>query len=120
MGSPAASSSKPGNSRATAKLVSSQGKAANKAGQTGQQGRSNRWAARAVRWAIAWPARSAIQPVERAAIAKATFTATYDTGNTRISGRAVAPQQGPNPADTQREIDQGLNLLNQVRAVVAG
>jgi hypothetical protein len=42
----------------------------------------------------------------------------YDTGNTRISGQAVAPQQGPNPADTQREIDQGLNLLNQVRAVV--
>jgi hypothetical protein len=42
----------------------------------------------------------------------------YDTGNTRISGRAVAPQQGPNPADTQRQIDQGLNLLNQVRALV--
>jgi hypothetical protein len=42
----------------------------------------------------------------------------YDTGNTRITGRAVAPQQGPNPADTQREIDQGLNLLNQIRAVV--
>jgi hypothetical protein len=42
----------------------------------------------------------------------------YDTGNTHISGRAVAPQQGPNPADTQRQIDQGLNLLNQVRAVV--
>jgi hypothetical protein len=41
-----------------------------------------------------------------------------DTGNTRISGRAAAPQQGPNPADTQREIDQGLNLLNGVRAVV--
>jgi hypothetical protein len=42
----------------------------------------------------------------------------YDPGNTRISGRAVAPQQGPNPADAQREIDQGLNLLNGVRAVV--
>jgi hypothetical protein len=42
----------------------------------------------------------------------------YDTGNTRISGQAVAPQQGPNPADTQRQIEQGLNLLNQVRAVV--
>jgi hypothetical protein len=42
----------------------------------------------------------------------------YDTGNTRISGRAVAPQTGPNPADTQREIDQGLDLLNQVRAAV--
>jgi hypothetical protein len=42
----------------------------------------------------------------------------YDTGDTRISGQAVAPLQGPNPADTQRQIDQGLNLLNQVRAVV--
>jgi hypothetical protein len=42
----------------------------------------------------------------------------YDAGNTRISGRAVAPQQGPNPADTQRQIDQGLNLLNQVRTAV--
>ncbi len=42
----------------------------------------------------------------------------YDTGNTHISGRAVAPQQGPNPADAQREIEQGLNLLNQVRAAV--
>jgi hypothetical protein len=39
----------------------------------------------------------------------------YDTGNTRIQGQAVAPQQGPNPADTQRQIEQGLNLLNQVR-----
>ncbi|HEY2844456.1 MAG TPA: hypothetical protein VGJ09_12435, partial [Bryobacteraceae bacterium] len=39
-----------------------------------------------------------------------------DAGNTRITGQAVAPQQGPNPADTQREIAQDLNLLNQVRA----
>ena len=30
----------------------------------------------------------------------------------------MAPQQGPNPADTQREIDQGLKFLNQVRSVV--
>ena len=44
--------------------------------------------------------------------------AAYDTGNTRIQGQAVAPQQGPNPADTQREIEQGLNLLNQLRAAV--
>jgi hypothetical protein len=43
---------------------------------------------------------------------------TYNTGNTRLSGQAVAPQQGPSPADAQRQIDQGLNLLNQVRAVV--
>ncbi|HEX4147859.1 MAG TPA: hypothetical protein VHY20_02685, partial [Pirellulales bacterium] len=42
----------------------------------------------------------------------------WDTGNTRISGQAVAPQQGPNPADAQRQIDQGLNVLNQVRAAV--
>jgi len=41
-----------------------------------------------------------------------------DTGNTRISGRAVAPSQAPNPADTQRQIDQGLNVLNQVRTAV--
>ncbi|MGA7239262.1 MAG: hypothetical protein WBY44_26505, partial [Bryobacteraceae bacterium] len=41
-----------------------------------------------------------------------------DTGNTHIVGQAVSPQQGPNPADTQREIDQGLNVLNQVRAAV--
>ncbi|HEY7389759.1 MAG TPA: hypothetical protein VH640_14680 [Bryobacteraceae bacterium] len=41
----------------------------------------------------------------------------YNTGNPR-TGQAVAPQQGPNPADTQREIDQGLNLLNGMRAVV--
>jgi hypothetical protein len=42
----------------------------------------------------------------------------YDMGNTRIGGRAVTPQQGPNPADTQRQIEQGLNLLNQVRPAV--
>jgi hypothetical protein len=42
----------------------------------------------------------------------------YDMGNTRIGGRAVTPQQGPNPADAQRQIDQGLNLLNQVRPAV--
>lgn len=42
----------------------------------------------------------------------------YDTGDTRISGQAMAPQQGPTPADTQKQIDQGLNVLNQVRAAV--
>ena len=42
----------------------------------------------------------------------------WDTGNTRIQGQAAAPQQGPNPADTQRQIEQGLNLLNQLRATV--
>ena len=47
-----------------------------------------------------------------------TVYGDLDTGNTRITGRAVAPQQGPNPADIQRQIDQGLNVLNQVRAAV--
>jgi hypothetical protein len=47
-----------------------------------------------------------------------TVFGNLDTGNTRIQGQAVAPQQGPNPADTQREINQGLDLLNQVRAAV--
>jgi hypothetical protein len=37
-------------------------------------------------------------------------------GDNHVTGQAVAPRPGPNPADTQREIDQGLNLLNQVRA----
>jgi hypothetical protein len=46
-----------------------------------------------------------------------TVYGDYDTGNTRISGRAAAPQRGSNPADTQREIEQGLNLLNGVRSV---
>ena len=64
---------------------------------------------RPVRWAI----RAAAQ-----AIAMAAVYGGVDTGNTRITGQAVAPQQGPNPADTQRQIDQGLNLLNQVRAAV--
>jgi hypothetical protein len=48
----------------------------------------------------------------------ATVFGDFDTGNTHIAGRAVTPQQGPTPADTQREIEQGLNLLNQVRGAV--
>ncbi|HTS29616.1 MAG TPA: hypothetical protein VMH81_27285 [Bryobacteraceae bacterium] len=47
-----------------------------------------------------------------------TVYGNIDTGNTRIQGQAVAPYQGPTPADTQREIEQGLNLLNQMRAAV--
>jgi hypothetical protein len=47
-----------------------------------------------------------------------TVYGNLDTGNTHIVGQAVAPQHGPNPADAQREIEQGLNLLNQVRAAV--
>ena len=39
-------------------------------------------------------------------------------GQHRDSGQAVAPQQGPNPADSQRQIEQGLNLLNQLRPTV--
>jgi hypothetical protein len=57
-------------------------------------------------------------PVGNAAGGGRSSLGGYDAGNTRISGRAVAPQQGPNPADTQRDIDQGLSLLNQVRAAV--
>jgi hypothetical protein len=42
-----------------------------------------------------------------------------DTGNNAgTSGQPVAPRGGPTPADTQREIEQGLNLLNRVGAVV--
>jgi hypothetical protein len=41
-----------------------------------------------------------------------------NTGNNRFAGGSPTPQQGTNPADTQRDIDQGLNLLNQVRAAV--
>jgi hypothetical protein len=47
-----------------------------------------------------------------------TVYGNLDTGNTHITGQAVAPQRGPNPADTQRQIEQGLNLLNQVRPAV--
>jgi hypothetical protein len=47
-----------------------------------------------------------------------TVYGNLDTGNTHISGQAVRPQQDPNPADTQREIAQGLDLLNQVRPAV--
>jgi hypothetical protein len=57
-------------------------------------------------------------PVGNAAGGARNANGGYDVGNTRISGQAAAPQQGANPADTQRQIDQGLNLLNQVRAVV--
>lgn len=43
-----------------------------------------------------------------------------NTGNNpRTGGQAAAvPREGPNPADTEREIEQGLGLLNQVRAEV--
>jgi hypothetical protein len=57
-------------------------------------------------------------PVGNAAGGARNANGGYDMGNTRISGQPAAPQQGANPGDTQRQIDQGLNLLNQVRAVV--
>jgi hypothetical protein len=41
-----------------------------------------------------------------------------DTKGVGMRGQTVAPQTGPNPADTQRQIDQGLTALNQVRAAV--
>jgi hypothetical protein len=41
-----------------------------------------------------------------------------DPGVTRAGGRAADPRQGPNPADTQKQIEQGLNLLAQVRSAV--
>ena len=47
-----------------------------------------------------------------------TAYGNLDTGNTHIQGQAVAPYNGPTPGDTQREIDQGLNLLNQMRPAV--
>ena len=50
---------------------------------------------------------------------EATRIGGYDTGNTRIQGQAAAPHpKVPSPADTQREIEQGLNLLNQLRSTV--
>jgi len=39
----------------------------------------------------------------------------YDMGNTRIVGQAAAPQQGPNPADSERQIQQDLDALHRVR-----
>ena len=48
-----------------------------------------------------------------------TVYGNLDTGNTRIQGQAVAPDRSATPGDAQREIDQGLNLLNGVKAAVA-
>lgn len=42
-----------------------------------------------------------------------------DPGSTPRAGvKAADPRPGPNPADTQKQIDQGLNLLAQVRSAV--
>jgi hypothetical protein len=81
-----------------------------KNGQPGQQGQAG-----AVGNRLAGPTGN---PAGGATNRDGTVFGDYDTGNTRISGHAVAPQRGPNPADTQRQIEQGLNLLNQVRGVV--
>jgi hypothetical protein len=84
-------------------------------GQSGQGGQQGRGGQDGVGNRVAGPVGN---PSGGASNRDRNGYGAYDTGDTRISGRAVAPQQGPNPADTQREIDQGLNLLNQVRAVV--
>ena len=101
-------------------------------GQPGQSGQQGKGASKAKlgkrdsRDKAAKVDKSATAPRVRPAIAGgggnrgSTVYGDYDTGNTRISGRAAAPQQGPNPADTQREIEQGLDLLNGVRSVGAG
>ena len=36
----------------------------------------------------------------------------------RSQGQAVGPYRGPTPGDTMRDIEQGVNLLNQMKAVV--
>jgi hypothetical protein len=41
-----------------------------------------------------------------------------DPGIKRTGGGTAEPRQGPNPADTQKQIEQGLNLLAQVRSAV--
>jgi hypothetical protein len=84
-------------------------------GQTGQGGPNGGRQAGGLGDRIAGPVGN---PAGGAANGDRAVYGGYDTGNTRITGRAVAPQQGPNPADTQRQIEQGLDLLNGVRAVV--
>jgi hypothetical protein len=111
--------------------ASGQGQGQQGAGSTGPRGQGGGQAVKAVKVkevkAAGGPGGSGRQPHRRSGQAIRPVAdqsrsqrgmAAYDTGNTRISGQAVAPQQGPNPADTQRQIDQGLNLLNQVRAAV--
>ncbi len=75
-------------------------------------------ASRQARWATTHGWASISNPAGGQSNREGYGYGAYDTGNTRIQGQAVAPQQGPNPGDTQRQIDQGLNLLNQVKAVV--
>jgi hypothetical protein len=114
VGNPASSASRATGQRAGTGRQGGQGQA-RAAGWSRRQAGADK-AGGPVRSATASPVRSAIRPVARQS--RSQRYGAYDTGNTRISGQAVAPQQGPNPADTQRQIDQGLNLLNQVRAVV--
>ena len=86
-------------------------------GQTGQNGQAGQSGQRggAIGNRLAGPVGN---PQGGAANRDGNVYGGIDAGNARIQGRAVAPQQGPNPADTQRQIDQGLNLLNGVRAAV--
>ena len=51
---------------------------------------------------------------------RTTDTAAWTPAIRTSAVRPWRPSSGPNPADTQREIDQGLNLLNQVRRRGAG
>jgi hypothetical protein len=92
-----------------------QGQAGQQGGQSGQGGQAGGREGGEVGNRVAGPVGN---PGGGATNREGNGYGGYDTGNTRISGQAVAPQQGPNPADTQRQIEQGLNLLNQVRATV--
>jgi chemotaxis protein histidine kinase CheA len=92
-------------------------------GQPGQNGQSGQQAGQAGGGQVGGPVGNRIagpvgNPGGGVTNGRGNVNGGYDMGNTRISGQAVAPQQGPNPADTQRQIDQGLNLLNGVRTVV--
>jgi hypothetical protein len=84
-------------------------------GQRGQGGQYGGGQAGGVGDRIAGPVGN---PAGGAANGDRAVYGGYDTGNTRITGRAVAPQPGANPADAQRQIEQGLDLLNGVRAIV--
>jgi len=90
-----------------------QGQAQN--GQSGQAGQAGGGHAGAVGNRIAGPVGN---PGGGATNRDGNPRGGIDTGNTRISGQAASPQTGPKPGDTQREIEQGLNVLNQVRAAV--
>ncbi len=78
-------------------------------GQPGQQGQANGVGGR-VAGPVGNPGGGAYRDRQ--------IYGAWNDGVTRNSGRPVTPQQGANLGDTMRDIDQGLNLLNQVGAVV--